>query len=45
MKKNIGFDHIIGDGNSQLSEPEIKIYQRIIKAHSDQQSIEDKRAY
>lgn len=43
MKKNIGFDHIIGDGNSQLSEPEIEIYQRIIKAHSDQQSIEDKR--
>ena len=44
MTKNVGFDHLIGDENSQLSERDLKIYQRIIKAHSDEQSIEDKRS-
>ena len=44
MKKNIGFDHLIGDENSQLSKEDLKIYQRIIKAHSEEQTIEDKRS-
>lgn len=43
MKKNIGFDHLIGKENSQLSEQDLEIYQRIIKSHSDEQSIDDKR--
>lgn len=43
MKKNIGFDHLIGETNSQLGEKDLKIYQSIIKAHSDGQSIENKR--
>ena len=44
MKKNIGFDHLIGDEKSQLSKEDLKIYQRIIKAHSEEQTIEDKRS-
>ena len=44
MKKNIGFDHLIGDENSQLSKEDLKIYQRIVKAHSEEQTIEDKRS-
>lgn len=43
MKKKIGFDHRIGDENVQLNEKDLKIYQRIIKSHSNEQSIEDKR--
>ena len=43
MKEKIGFDHIIGENNSQMSPQDLKIYQRIIKAHSEEQSTEDKQ--
>lgn len=43
MKKKIGFDHIIGQNNFKMSPEDLKIYQRIIKAHSEEQSSEDKQ--
>ncbi len=43
MKEKIGFDHIIGQNNSEMSQQDLKIYQRIIKAHSEEQSTEDKQ--
>lgn len=44
MKKNVGFDHLIGEVSDQLNEEDLKTYQRIIEAHSNKQSIEDKRS-
>jgi plasmid maintenance system antidote protein VapI len=43
MKEKIGFDHIIGQNNTKMSPEDLKIYQRIIKAHSEEQSTEDKQ--
>ena len=39
MKKNFGFDHLIGDINGQWNEEDLT-YQRIIELHSKEQSIE-----
>lgn len=44
MKSNTEFDHLIGENNEELSEANLNIYKRIIKAHSAEQPIEDKRA-
>lgn len=37
------FDHLIGKEGKDLSNKEIKIYQRIIKAHYDEQPVEQRR--
>jgi plasmid maintenance system antidote protein VapI len=37
------FDHLIGDEGKSLSNDEIKIYQRIIKAHYNEQPLEQRR--
>jgi hypothetical protein len=44
MKKNIGFDHLMGEEKNQYSEQDLKIYCNIIKAHSKNQSIEEQRS-
>ena len=36
-------DHIIGQNNTKMSPEDLKIYQRIIKAHAEEQSTEDKQ--
>jgi plasmid maintenance system antidote protein VapI len=44
VMKNIKyFDHLIGDEGKSLSNDEIKIYQRIIKAHYNEQPLEQRR--
>ena len=44
MKKNLRFDHLIGEEKNQYSEQDLKIYRNIIKAHSKNQSIEEQRS-
>ena len=44
MKKKLDFDHIIGENNPKMSLQDLKVYQRIIQAHSDEQSTEDKQS-
>ena len=43
MKKKNGFDHIIGEKSPKMTPQDLKVYQRIIQAHSEEQSTEDKQ--
>lgn len=43
MGDNIGFDHQIGQNNEEMSAMDLALYQRIIKAHAEGQTTQEKQ--